>query len=113
MHTDVPIASLRSSDDDIPDWDIIYPVSQFLLSYKVPLPAPSADVKTPFGDTFKVTLSQSSLNPIKRQRSLKLRVQHPGIIWSVIGFSGDVVEWSLPEQPERGNIRHHVKVSTR
>lgn len=99
--------------DSIPDWDIIYPISQFLLSYKVPLPPPSADFKMPVADTFKVTLEKSSLNPVKKQRSLQLKVDHPGIIWSVIAFTGDVVEWSLPEPPERGALRHHVKEASR
>lgn len=34
---------------------------------------------------------------------------HPGLIWPVIAFNGDVVSWDLPTAPERGLVRHHVK----
>lgn len=34
---------------------------------------------------------------------------HPNIIWPVVAFVADVVSWDLPESPERGLIRHHVK----
>lgn len=101
---------VANSDDDIPDWDIIYPVSQFLLSYKIPLSAPTPDFQSPFADTFGVSVASSNLNPVTKQRSMKLIVNHPGIIWSVIAFTGDVVSWSLPESPDRGMHRHHVKV---
>lgn len=36
-------------------------------------------------------------------------MDHPGLIWTVISFSADVISWDLPEEAERGLIRHHVK----
>ena len=51
------------------------------------------------------------LNSVKQTRRLTLQIDHPGIIWTVIAFSANVLEWELPQKPPRGNQRHHVKAS--
>ncbi|GAA5877205.1 hypothetical protein JCM16303_006201 [Sporobolomyces ruberrimus] len=90
------------------DWDIIYPIGQFLTTYKVPLhPVPSNYV-SPWAD-FKVTVEKSTLDVINMRRSIDLVLEHPGVIWPVIAFEADVVSWDLPRAPERGLVRHHVK----
>ncbi|ORY69282.1 hypothetical protein BCR35DRAFT_319080 [Leucosporidium creatinivorum] len=96
-------------DDDNSDWNIIFPVSQFLTTYKVPLPPTEATYSSPFTETFTVRATRDVLNSIKRTRSLDIELKHPGLIWPVIAFNGDVVSWDLPQPPERGDIRHHVK----
>ncbi|GAA5932298.1 hypothetical protein JCM1841_005187 [Sporobolomyces salmonicolor] len=96
------------ADDLSVDWDIIYPVSQFLTTYKVPLPPVHDSYKSPWGD-FRVTVEKSTLNAVTRTRSLDLVLHHPSIMWPVIAFEADVVAWDLPQPPERGPIRHHVK----
>ncbi|SCZ90186.1 BZ3500_MvSof-1268-A1-R1_Chr1-3g01827 [Microbotryum saponariae] len=100
--------ALRAHDHST-DWDIIFPVSQFLTTYKVPLPPTEASYVSPFAETFTVKAIRSSLNSISRTRSLEIEMLHPGLIWPVIAFDADVVSWDLPEPPARGVIRHHVK----
>lgn len=88
----------------------IYPVSQFLHSYKIPLPAwAPAEYVSPFQDSFKVEAIESRLNAVTQTRYVRLALRHPGIIWTVMAFNGDVVQWDLPEPAERGDHRHHVK----
>ncbi|SCV68329.1 BQ2448_450 [Microbotryum intermedium] len=100
--------ALRAHDYST-DWDIIFPVSQFLTTYKVPLPPTEASYVSPFAETFTVKAIRSNLNSISRTRSLEIEMLHPGLIWPVIAFDADVISWDLPEPPERGLIRHHVK----
>ncbi|KAI8460332.1 hypothetical protein BY996DRAFT_4574820 [Phakopsora pachyrhizi] len=112
--------SLNTINEDIPDWDIIYPVSQFLISYQIPLASAEHQMVTngkgetmkynsPWRELFKVTTISSKLDYIKQHRTLSIAIDHPGIIWSVIAFTADVVSWDLPVSPERGSRRHHVK----
>ncbi|KEI41749.1 uncharacterized protein L969DRAFT_15765 [Mixia osmundae IAM 14324] len=96
-------------NDYVASWDVTYPVSQFLLSYEVPLPPAPASYHSPWAETFKIYAKDSRLNAVKQQRSLTIVIDHPGIIWSVIAFDGDVVAWDLPSPAERGHVRHHVK----
>ncbi|WAR57984.1 hypothetical protein PtB15_5B214 [Puccinia triticina] len=111
---------LSSINDDIPDWDIIYPVSQFLKSYQVPLSLLKHQAMgagqdggdryvSPWTDKFKITSLSSKLDFINQQRTIVLAIDHPGIIWTVIAFTADVVEWDLPSRPLRGKRRHHIK----
>lgn len=87
----------------------IYPISQFLQSYKVPLPALPADYVSPFASKFRVEVTDSRLNAVTQTRYVKLAIRHPEIIWTVIAFTADVISWDLPSSPERGQVRHHVK----
>ncbi|MBW0475805.1 hypothetical protein O181_015520 [Austropuccinia psidii MF-1] len=113
---------LNAINDDIPDWDIIFPVSQFLKSYQIPLTSVEhhslvnefdkvVSHVSPSSKTFKVNLLSEKIDFIHHQRTLSLVINHPGIIWSVIAFTADVVAWDLPEPPSRGIKRHHVKVT--
>ncbi|BGP12418.1 hypothetical protein JCM10213v2_000334 [Rhodosporidiobolus nylandii] len=97
------------ADDWSTDWDTLYPVSQFLTTYKIPLPSADIDYVSVFSDTFRITATRDQLNSVTRTRSLDLILDHPGIIWPVLGFTADVVSWDLPEPAERGQVRHHVK----
>jgi len=110
---------LRASDaspvpirvsDETPDWDIIFPVSQFLTTYKIPLPQESVQAYTsPWVDTFTLSTAYDTLNAITRSRSLELVLSHPGIVWSVLAFDAHVLSWDLSEAPEQTRMRHHVK----
>lgn len=97
------------ADDLSVDWDVIYPVSQFLTTYRIPLPPPAVTYSSPWLDTFQVSVKQIRLNAVKQTKSIDIVLQHPGIMWPVIAFDADVVAWDLPEPPQRGVIRHHVK----
>ncbi|GAA5858742.1 hypothetical protein JCM8547_004967 [Rhodosporidiobolus lusitaniae] len=101
---------LSSADDLSTDWDILYPVSQFLTTYKVPLPPADLFYTSPWSETFKIVVEQSRLNAVKQTRTLDLVLEHSGIIWPVVAFNADVVAWDLPQPPERGaHVRHHIK----
>ncbi|GAA5907624.1 hypothetical protein JCM6882_004426, partial [Rhodosporidiobolus microsporus] len=98
------------ADDLSVDWDLIYPISQLLTTYKVALPPAETSYLSPWTDTFTLTAAKSSLNSVKQTRHVDLVLDHPGVIWPVISFNADVVEWDLPALPERGShVRHHVK----
>ncbi|GAA6002746.1 hypothetical protein JCM10207_007655 [Rhodosporidiobolus poonsookiae] len=98
------------ADDLSVDWDIIYPVSQFLTTYKVPLPPVADDYVSPWTSSFGISLTHNVLNSVTQTRKVDLVLDHPSIIWPVLSFSGDVVAWDLPQPPERGaHVRHHVK----
>lgn len=70
-----------------------YPVSQFLTTYRIPLPAPPATYASPWLDTFRVSVKQVRLNAVKQTRTVDIVLQHPGIMWPVIAFDADVVAW--------------------
>ncbi|KNZ47382.1 hypothetical protein VP01_643g2 [Puccinia sorghi] len=116
---------LSAINDEIPDWDIIYPVSQFLKSYQIPMSlikpgtlgtgegdegeAGENEYVSPWTDKFKITSLSSKLDYINQRRTIVIALDHPGIIWTVIAFTADVVEWDLPSVPTRGKRRHHIK----
>ncbi|BGP28517.1 hypothetical protein JCM10296v2_000252 [Rhodotorula toruloides] len=102
------VPEATNADDLSVDWDIIL-LLQFLTTYKVPLPPVESTYTSPYLDTFKVSVTRNALNAIKQTRSVDIVLDHPGIIWPVLSFDGDVVAWDLPEPPQRGVIRHHVK----
>lgn len=84
--------------------------SEFLTSYKIALPTTLAvESVHPWKESFTLTATRSVLNAVKQTRSLEIIMDHPGLIWTVISFSADVISWDLPEEAERGVIRHHVK----
>ncbi|BGP44460.1 hypothetical protein JCM10450v2_000274 [Rhodotorula kratochvilovae] len=97
------------ADDLSVDWDIVYPVSQFLTTYRIELPPVGPEYVAPWTDALKVTVQRSTLNSVKQTRHVELTLEHPGIIWPVMSFTADVVAWDLPKVPERGQVRHHVK----
>ncbi|GAA5843912.1 hypothetical protein JCM11251_002246 [Rhodosporidiobolus azoricus] len=98
------------ADDLSVDWDLIYPISQLLTTYKVALPPADPSYVSPFDSTFVLSVEKSILNSVKQTRRLELVLDHPGVIWPVVSFNADVVEWDLPTLPERGaHVRHHVK----
>ncbi|GAA6059342.1 hypothetical protein JCM10212_003240 [Sporobolomyces blumeae] len=96
------------ADDLSVDWDIIYPIGQFLTTYKVPLEPVSPAYVSPWSD-FKISVRRSTLNAVARTRSIEFVLEHPNVIWPVVAFEADVLAWNLPQPPERGSIRHHVK----
>lgn len=77
-----PHVQLNSINDDIPDWDIIYPVNSFLLSFKVPLPTSLyQNYVSTWRTTFRVTAEDSKLNAMHLTRSFKIVMDHPDLIW--------------------------------
>lgn len=63
------------------EWNILFPVDQFLKSYSVQLPPQVTEsYVSPWGETFKLTAEWSVLNAVRRSRSLKLVLNHPTIM---------------------------------
>jgi len=93
------------------EWDTIYPFSAFITPYKIPVARPAGYVspwisgKTAFG----VKALNDKVDKVAGTRSLTLRVDRPGIIWSVIAFDAHVLQWSLDDAPAAHVARHHIK----
>ena len=92
------------------DFDILYPVSAFLTPYKFKMPTPPGAAAHP---NFQVQAVDEVLDFKAGTRSLTLQIDHPGLIWSVVAFDADILEWDLPTPPPRGYQRHHIKEVSR
>ncbi|KAG8993048.1 hypothetical protein FRB94_011080 [Tulasnella sp. JGI-2019a] len=95
-------------DDNNADWDVLYPFSQFLTPYKVPLHQPYGYI-SPFTSKFTVTARNNVFNHRTNQRSLTLVIDHPGVIWTTIAFDAHILKWSIDSAPEPYHTRHHIK----
>ncbi|KAG8893391.1 hypothetical protein FRB99_001981, partial [Tulasnella sp. 403] len=104
FHQPVPVLM----DDNNADWDIIYPFSQFLTPYKIPLP-PAFGYQSPFVSSFTVKSVDDIYNYRTNTRSLKLVIKHPGVIWTALAFDAHVLNWSIDSPPEPRFTRHHIK----
>ncbi|KAG8731354.1 hypothetical protein FRC11_004415, partial [Ceratobasidium sp. 423] len=101
-------ATLNVMDDWNPDWDVLYPFSQFVTSYKVAAPRPQG-YESSWAKTFTVKAFDDILDFATGTRRLTLKISHPGLIWTVIAFDAWVVNWSLDSPPPHGVARHHIK----
>ncbi|THU88630.1 hypothetical protein K435DRAFT_866100 [Dendrothele bispora CBS 962.96] len=93
------------------DWDPMFPFSLFLTPYKVPLTMDIGYTSpwTAPGTKFSITAEEDLVDLSTGTRSLKLRVYHPGLIWTVIAFDAHVLKWNLDDNPPNEYTRHHVK----
>ncbi|KAF8141333.1 hypothetical protein EV363DRAFT_1391803 [Boletus edulis] len=97
-------------DDYNNDWDSLYPFSAFLSPYKVDLPLnPAYAAPWPPEERFSVTAVNHTIDELAGTRKFTLRVDHPGIIWTVIAFDAHVLEWTLDNNPPDEFARHHIK----
>lgn len=109
---------LRSLDMNV-DFDILYPVSQFITPYKFSLPRPDSSEISQWIDSssghskFQIQATNEVVDLEAGTRSLTLEIRHPGLIWTVVAFTGHVLEWDLPEAPPTGVQRHHIKEVSR
>ena len=111
------VAVLKEMNEYNPDFDVLYPVSDFLTPYKFQLPTPTAETKyaspAPASQHFIIHAVDEKIDFEAGTRRVTLEIDHPGIIWSVIAFDADVLEWNLPSEPPRGKQRHHIKEVSR
>ncbi|KAK7456416.1 hypothetical protein VKT23_010664 [Stygiomarasmius scandens] len=93
------------------DWDPMFPFSLFLTPYKVPLTMDPGYISpwTAPETKFSITAEEDVVDLVGGTRSLKLRVYHPGLIWTVIAFDAHVLKWNLDDNPPDEYTRHHVK----
>lgn len=118
-------AYLQEMNKYNPDFDILYPVSDFITPWKFRLPTPdeeqvASDVSlTRWTDTstpetnFYVRSHSEVIDINARTRKLTLEVYHPSIIWSVVAFDAEILAWDLPSTPPTGYRRHHIKEVSR
>ncbi|KIJ65340.1 hypothetical protein HYDPIDRAFT_110370 [Hydnomerulius pinastri MD-312] len=97
-------------DDYNSDWDTLYPFSAFLSPFKIDLSLDPAYVAPwPPEDQFSVTAVNDTIDELAGTRQLTIKVDHPGIIWTVIAFDAHVLDWTLDNNPPDEFVRHHIK----
>ncbi|KAH0836908.1 hypothetical protein J3R83DRAFT_8723 [Lanmaoa asiatica] len=97
-------------DDYNNDWDTLYPFSAFLSPFKIDLPLDPAYLSPwPPEERFSVTAVNDTIDKLAGTRKLTLKIDHPGIIWTVIAFDAYVLEWTLDNNPPNEFARHHIK----
>lgn len=112
-------AQVKEMNEYNADFDILYPVSEFITPWKFRLPTPpvdSASVQRWTGEginSFIVKAVKDELDLEAGTRSVTLEINHPDIIWSVIAFDAEILEWDLPVKPPSGYRRHHIKEVSR
>ncbi|KAJ3270959.1 hypothetical protein HDV01_007289 [Terramyces sp. JEL0728] len=86
------------------DWSTIFPFSHFVENYYFNLtdqiPASPSDLKP--------TIISSSVVNSDNTRTIKLRVEHPHFIWTVVSFQARVKRWSLSAPPP-DHIHHTIR----
>ncbi|KAJ3254880.1 hypothetical protein HK103_006776 [Boothiomyces macroporosus] len=86
------------------DWSTLFPFSHFVENYYFNLtdkiPSSSVDVKP-------TIVSSSTINS-DNTRTIKLRVDYPHFIWTVLSFQAKVKSWSLSVPPP-DHIHHTIR----
>ncbi|KAJ7131725.1 hypothetical protein C8R43DRAFT_1024401 [Mycena crocata] len=98
-------------DDYNSDWDPLYPFSAFLSPYKIELPK-DPEYSSPWiapDTSFSLSAINDVTDLVAGTRSFTLKVDHPGLIWTVIAFDAHVLKWNLDNNPPTEYARHHVK----
>lgn len=99
------------------DYDILYPVSTFITPNKFAMTQPAASSPWTYGHAeqadFMVRATEDEVDLETSTRRVTLTINRPGIIWSVIAFDADILEWDLPSPPPQGMQRHHIKEVSR
>lgn len=88
------------------DWDVLYPVSTFLETYKFALEPVKFD-RWP-----EMTHEESRTLLANGNTNIKIKLHHPGCVWPALAFEADIVEWSFDLPPPKGRTRHHIKSAT-
>ncbi|KAG9125519.1 hypothetical protein FRC07_007283 [Ceratobasidium sp. 392] len=102
------VPSVNVMNDWNPDWDVLYPFSQFVDSYRLSIPKPEGYASA-WSGLFTVRAYDDKLDLDSYTRRLTLKISHPGLIWTVIPFNAWVLNWSLDSPPPKGYTRHHIR----
>ncbi|KZO92928.1 hypothetical protein CALVIDRAFT_540603 [Calocera viscosa TUFC12733] len=89
-------------------WDVFHPVSELVTSYSMDLAPPEGYVSRWRGE-FSVHALDGTVDAVAGTRTFKLHIDHPGLIWTVISFQADVLDWDLPDAPVSGFALHKIK----
>ena len=103
-------AVFKEMNEHNSDFDILYPVSAFITPYRFRIPTPANVQEHPH---FQVKATNEVIDLEAGTRRLTLQIDHPGLIWSVVAFDAEVIEWDLPSVPPAGRQRHHIKEVSR
>jgi len=98
---------------DAHDLDVLFPLTEFVEAQRLVLPrTPPKDAaardKTRYAD-FRVRCADSTVHEANATREVHIRLEHPGLAWSVVSFNAAVVDWDFPEPPPEGMQQHHLK----
>ncbi|KAJ9107223.1 hypothetical protein QFC20_003758 [Naganishia adeliensis] len=109
MQTRMPVPSIPSDTNS--DWDILYPISAFIEAEKFPVigqALPAGEVLP----TIQFQLVENVWDDVLNTRNVTLRINHEGLIYPVIAFSAEVLEWSFQTAAPVGHTRHYVKAAS-
>ncbi|KAE8270049.1 hypothetical protein A4X09_0g2290 [Tilletia walkeri] len=112
--------ALLTRNDEKAAWAILHPVSDFLTPYSFQLPPPDAK-KYPqqfaapalAKNHFRIRALDEHLDLDAGTRRVKLVIDHPNLIWTVVSFYGEILEWDLPTAPPKGWQKHYIKEVSR
>lgn len=92
------------------DWDVLYPISAFLETemFELGVSELNPGFKLP---EMKIKLESQEWDEAAGARSLGLKVEHTGLVYPVIAFSGEVSTWSFNAPPPAGRQRHYIKAA--
>ncbi|WVQ80122.1 hypothetical protein IAT38_002223 [Cryptococcus sp. DSM 104549] len=92
------------------DWDMLYPVSTFLDTYRFTLPVPEEVEGFKWPKMEWEEVEGGVWEDGKREMTLKF--DFTGLVWPTLAFEADVLEWSFHFPPPDKNMRHHIKIAT-
>ena len=123
------------------DWDVLFPLSSFLETYKFELPTvdfswPEMGMKVKeLGWSEGVRRLEIHLDFVSLAGPFSAKYLHPpsphrminvqgvpkecfadalqtGLVWPTLAFDAEVVDWSYEFAPPKGYRRHHLKIAT-
>ncbi|WVF71126.1 hypothetical protein IAT40_005923 [Kwoniella sp. CBS 6097] len=104
--SEVEHTALTDADSD---WDVLYPISNFIDTYKFPLYVSDES------GAFEWPTVGHWMEDVKweyGERHIRLRFDFRGLVWPTLAFEAEVFRWSFGIPPPEGKRRHHVKVAT-
>ncbi|ADV23802.1 hypothetical protein I305_05745 [Cryptococcus gattii E566] len=105
---DLPLEHTSLTDYDS-DWDVFYPVSTFLDTYRFDLPV-SEQAKEFTWPEMKWEVKDTKWeNGI---RKMILTFNFTGLVWPTLAFDASVVDWSFHFDPPAKKMQHHIKIAT-
>lgn len=111
---------LMQMDNYNTNFDILYPVSNFLTPFRFPLPSSAAPSSSPWtestgssSEAFAPYASKDHIDWEAGTRRVTITLDRKNIIWSVMAFDAEILEWDLSIPPPIGWQRHHLKEVSR
>ncbi|WFD24679.1 hypothetical protein MEQU1_003382 [Malassezia equina] len=96
-----------------PDMDVLFPLTHFIQPTRLTLPATperraAAHDAARWHDV-RLSCEELRLDLANGTRTVRMRLEHPGLAWSTLSFDADVLAWDFPATPPQGLQRHHLK----